>query len=1179
MRVYGHQSAQLLVSRTLFKSQAIHGFAGLELHTASSIVLAWGGRSIRTFEIRQVRVNNGDDEAIEIHEICSLDILDWILDVGFDKSWSQNAQHTYGTGDGISAALVTAHNALSRIWFEAKCPGQTTHKAPNHSAIKPRGDEDVSSATNCHVESLTPGSRTMFYSAHLVWLSSTKILTASGTAFGDVIVWSFNTDEGAGTVRTHFDFPAHEGSVFGVRISEPLYMSPDEPALRLLASCSDDRSIRIWDITDFSGCSANPDLDQFGDTGFRTHTGELDRTAPCTEAKYLATAMGHVSRIWSVQFLPPPTPRSEERDPIRFVSIGEDAICQLWQLTSSSNENTYDSYSYNVDLLTTAIIHSGKNIWAVSLLGHTLEGFHDLGFVTGGGDAGISAYAAKHLARKRQESKYLEWSLGDVCYESTACTGPSQTQIQSSNKLQSDIVRSYAFLGDGDFVYTTNNGALISSKYCPTDPINEHKPEGKCVGMFPDLKGSSITTSLPRLSLAFFAGAGGLIRAYDRAAGVVVPVIQVERKVTKLFAQEIKIDEASQQNSIVLVVTFLGLHRQKFIFIEHQPTRRSPISISSASDFEIPTVRKEITAVHTAFQERRATHFIGTRNGHITALRITAPGQPILVKSTRSSDTEVIAVLEHAHGKEAVTSMRWIANTTTFGGWLFSTGRDGFLVVHHFDETFSKSTLVHRLSVPLGQNLEGLHVDLKCRELLLYGFRSTKFILYDVLAAQEIMSTQCGGAHRTWAFNLHRSADTERITGGTLLWTKASKPNLHSVTEPPNLTFRSGFHGREVKVCAIASTGLPGSGLAPLIATGAEDTDIRLLLYSNDSGPPGVEHDLRCVAILRMHNTGIQSLKWSNDGSYLFSSGGFEEFFVWKVTATPVLMVGVICESTLPIGAGSDLRISDFAIKELNGSGKAFSITVVYSNSTIKTFRYSTTDTKNRWTLMGQSHYTTSCLTVVNLLEFEELPLTVTAATDGHIALWKQPDHGGAMLGPVKSRMDFNQPLRCIRIHQSAVKCLSVMRLSPTVALVLSGSDDNSIGITLLQHHNEGESPFPILSSTLIMPRAHAASVTASAILRLSEFSETASQDCRQLRLRAVTSSNDQRIKVWHITVDSSASGIDGISVEKAGNVHTAVADVSSMAVFAIDSEGPPVGVCRKILVCGVGMEVWSMMV
>ena len=1028
----------------------------------------------------------------------------------------------------------------------------------------------------------------MFYSAHLIWLSPTKILIASGTAFGDVIVWSFTIGQGHGTIRKHYAFPAHEGSVFGVRISEPLYLSPDEPASRLLASCSDDRSIRIWDVTNLSECSANPNLDQEpGDTGFRTWTEEPDRSAPCTEAKHLATATGHVSRIWSVHFLPQLVCRGRQHDLIKFVSIGEDATCRIWKLTSLSTENTCDSYPYSISLLATAITHSGKNIWSISTLERSLDHLNHLGFVVGGADAGISAYSAKSLANK--EPKYLEWSLDGVFHEMTSYLGPNTMTTQGLEGLRSDIVRSYAFLGDGNFIYTTNSGALISSRSSPAHLLNEDKLGWKCIGIFPNLKGYSVTTSLPRLSLAFFAEAGGAIRAYDGTSDVVFPVLQVDRKVTGLFVQEVKMDEGSQQNLVVLTVTFLGSRPPKFISLEYQSTKRSHLSISDIKDIDISMVfQKEITAVHTIFQERSTIHFIGSRNGYITALQIVPIDQPILEQSNCRSDTAILSVLEHTHGKEAVTSMQWIKDGNTRGGWLFSTGRDGHLVVHHFDRTFSKPTLVHRLPVPLGQNLEGLHMDLELRELLVHGFYSTNFILYDVLAAQEIMSTQCGGAHRTWAFDLHRSADTGRITGGTLIWTKASKSNLHSVTESPNRITRSGFHGREVRVCAIASTSLPGSSLGPLIATGAEDTDIRLLSYINCSSSRGVEQDFRCIAIMRKHNTGIQSLKWSGDGSYLFSSGGFEEFFVWKISATPVLSVGVICESVLPVEAGSDLRIPDFAIKELDESdkeGKEFLIALVYSNSTIKTYRYSTSKVDGRrWTLIGQSHYTASCLTLIEFFKFEDLALSLTAATDGHIALWKQYDHSNPMFAPAEDNSDCGRPLKCIRIHQNAIKCVSVTQLSQTVTLILTGADDNSIGITLLKHQRDGGwQSLPMLSSTMIIPRAHAASITTSTIFHLSE---DASQTGGQLHLQAVTSGNDQRIKIWHISVDISAPGVEGVAVEKLDNVPTAVADVSSVAVFPVGvhaaghgSDESLIGARRKILVCGVGMEVWNMTV
>jgi len=78
---------------------------------------------------------------------------------------------------------------------------------------------------------------------------------------------------------------------------------------------------------------------------------------------------------------------------------------------------------------------------------------------------------------------------------------------------------------------------------------------------------------------------------------------------------------------------------------------------------------------------------------------------------------------------------------------------------------------------------------------------------------------------------------------------------------------RSGGHGREIKAVAVSPQG--GSRSRQLIATGAEDTDIKIFQYA--------EKDFACRRTIRKHTTGIQHLQWSHDGEYLFSSGGCEE--------------------------------------------------------------------------------------------------------------------------------------------------------------------------------------------------------------------------------------------------------------------------------------------------------------
>ena len=118
--------------------------------------------------------------------------------------------------------------------------------------------------------------------------------------------------------------------------------------------------------------------------------------------------------------------------------------------------------------------------------------------------------------------------------------------------------------------------------------------------------------------------------------------------------------------------------------------------------------------------------------------------------------------------------------------------------------------------------------------------------------------------------------------------------------------------------------------------------------------------------------------------------------------------------------------------------------------------------------------------------------------------------------------------------------------------VVITGGDDNAIAFTRIRADGN--------ASTLIVSHAHAAAVTGLA---------TASGG--RGRLLLVTTSIDQRVKVWHVNIDTSRPGVEGIAVQHLENFPTAVADVSSLALYGF--EDGAVGV----LVCGVGMDMWRL--
>ncbi|KAK3077142.1 hypothetical protein LTS18_011106 [Coniosporium uncinatum] len=268
-----------------------------------------------------------------------------------------------------------------------------------------------------------------------------------------------------------------------------------------------------------------------------------------------------------------------------------------------------------------------------------------------------------------------------------------------------------------------------------------------------------------------------------------------------------------------------------------------------------------------------------------------------------------------------------------------------------------------------------------------------------------------------------------------------------------------------------------------------------------------------------------------------------------------------------------------------------FSISLAYSDSTFRTYHYTSTDGSGSWTLLQKGTYLTSCLTqAVHLSNRGNADLLLTGATDGYIALMDL-DLASTTNPAVDATKSEKTWLTRSKIHQNSIKALAHTQLSPYVHLVLTGGDDNAIGLTLLALPEEGEQDEKeeakgrLSISTLLIPRAHAAAVTACAILPPTTSTRAISNESYEVDahvLHAVTASNDQRVKLWELSVNISKPGVEGVDMRKLRDVSTAVADVSSLALHPLPpqkadtvnkGENDAVGV----LVCGVGMELFRL--
>jgi WD40 repeat protein len=212
---------------------------------------------------------------------------------------------------------------------------------------------------------------------------------------------------------------------------------------------------------------------------------------------------------------------------------------------------------------------------------------------------------------------------------------------------------------------------------------------------------------------------------------------------------------------------------------------------------------------------------------------------------------------------------------------------------------------------------------------------------------------------------------------------------------------------------------------------------------------------------------------------------------------------------------------------------------MTYSNSTTKLWSYG----NDTWELLASGDYLTACLTHSIWTPGADHNF-ITAATDGHLAQWR--------IGQTETALWWADRHK---VHQSAIHGVTTRKLSDGSTIVVSGGDDNAIGISRIDSGSQDAA-----MKTLLIPRAHAAAVTGVVLVPLDDD-----------RYWLVSAGIDQRIKLWHAKIDSTRSGVDGIEVKPLQNVFTAVADVSSLDLCKLEDGS------TGVLVSGVGMDMWRL--
>lgn len=1143
LKVFNAETARLRSLCQVFKSQTIHGIAAATSCTNDLQVAIWGGSSLTL-------LNKHSLDQLVAQDLSSLvsstiTVSDWILDVAISPS-------------NDSCVLVTAHNTVL------------------HARL-------LHNRTEYTVETLSSPSRSILYSADIIWESPSRILVAAGTVFGEIIVWRGSTP---GESQVLFTFLGHEGSVFGVDISAPIIQS-NGTVSRLLASCSDDRTIRVWDLdTTLAPDSVPSKASLIRETGF----GE-DETSGILEAsdRCIATVLGHASRIWHVKFVSKPDLHGSSA--ISVLSFGEDSTTQWWSLdfrgkdgvqtkgarpTSKARIRGGTSADRAAELcqVDTFAFHSGKHIWSKALFAQESTSL----LVTGGADSKISMFklGTSTTSAKANDSSLnttnrngqtaslnseslcdvnISWSIDDLPPSTLSLSNPlpveSQPQLTPKSDVSIDtqlpntkstkrkkppkVIRDgfncYAFVTENKVLATTNFGRVLLGDI-NADVVwrDLMLPDSAAQ----DLRSYTVVRGFPELGLVYLACASGRIYAYRHDSTVNV-VGKVEGKVADMF----KVFNPERSSFELLVTTLAGSTTISFA-VDHS---ENALDLSAKYSYNLPE-----KFIVTSAGRSNGFLILGARSG-LLALYSTDNRERavhIWTPPDLSAADAITTILHLSFSTSAEDQTSYFLTTDRTGSYsIFSCAS-----VRAGDLSKGRICCVHTGSLPFGPLIEAAWFQ--GGDLFFYGFKSKSFVIWNETQRYEISNVDCGGAHRSYAYSPIGAAG-----GGHFIYTKASRLCLHSHRAPSHDIIKSGGHGREIKASAASANG-------GMLATGAEDTTIRIWRYDEHSSP--LDATLDCRAVVQGHTTGIQHLQW-HGSEYLFSSGGAEEFFVWAIQPIPGFGVGVVREAVCPDKSiDQDLRIMSFDVSDLPQTWSptgSLLISLAYSDSTIRTYAYSH---QTGFGLLAQGRYKSNCLTQIrHLRTLEHQLFFLTAATDGNLTLWKS-DIGTRCSASATPETASHVIVSSRKVLQNSIKSLDVLTREQEL-VVATGGDDNALAVSVypIQALHDGQ----VRPNTFVLRSAHAAALTGLSILpNRSDTSEDGG-------FKVLSSGNDQRVKEWDVQLDrDELPGTDReyrVQISKAGDVFTTVADVGDLSILKGGESGK-----RKVVVVGNGIEVWD---
>ncbi|KAJ5385064.1 hypothetical protein N7517_002975, partial [Penicillium concentricum] len=1120
----------------IFKRNNIHGYITLDQrpqdHDSIHVqIIVWGGRSVRAVNVSLVTDNEVALSA------CSAEFTapDWIM-----------SGCAAAAGGHHGAFFITSNNALLSLEV-------LDSEMPERNAT-------------ISIYQLATSVKSILYSADVIALSSSHVLIAAGTVFGEIIVWScfLNTNGSHKTNAVgsiHHFFTGHDGSVFGVRISPQIQTLNGGQSGRILASCSDDRTVRIWDISDCEHKTAQ-DPSAYSTDGFELRSTGFGPVEAGEESvgseSCVVQAFAHTSRIWGVYFR---AITNNNQTHMGLVSRGEDCTCALWDLSwHSPSAGTTD---YQLTQTSSIQTHIGKHIWSLDLCRIGSETV----VYTGGADGALKSFPIKE-----NDDEHLSYCAGASLQQSSGLQAKAKKKHPTA-----DGARVFAFVAQDCLLRVSTHGQ-IQLGYL--NQAEETVITWETICETPELASFAVITALPQIGLALIGNYQGFFRLYNHATKSVINIADVSNRPLQSFflqTHSSKTDTLNPSNKITFLVCYPTGEEVTLVTVSDW---NSDHPNAETTTFRLPST---FVVCSASFLFEDQYLIIGSKLGGL-AIYNTSEAEPILVS-------------RRVHGREFVNHISVVTSVTTSdttkSDFVLTCGRDGTYCLHELQlcgngtDPVSIQT-VHRTASITGGNIEGAYFDRATGDFMLYGFRSQDFVLRNESKLTDIVSIASGGFRRGWDF-----IPGDKNNSAFFTWKDGFSLMTTPIRAGASTLLRAGGHGREIKAMDVFN---PTTGDRTLFATGAEDTTVRIFTPTSSlaASPWG---SFECLRVLDTHKSGIQQVTWSKDGRYLFTSAAYEEFFVWSVRTIPVFGVATKLMAASPKDdEHSDLRIPSFdllEVEEVDGE-QGFLLCLALSNSVFKIFHFSPSN-GGQFTLLARGKYMTNCLTQAHFLVTSSSVSLITAATDGYFTLWDLTSTLEPFYTITQSTLKAKHPfdgssispenITCesrYQIHSNSIKGMELVPISDTATVVVAGGDDNSLSVSLLRTHPSGTGTNAQVA-TVSIPDAHAAAATTVKVLN-QQISRDVTSDTESIKITVASSGNDHRVKIWSIAVDPSQPGTQGIIVEFLLDTYSSVADISSLGLVhgpgnSLPAESYVSGSGNnqsRLVVCGVGMEMFA---